>query len=579
MTAMAFAGCKNAGTEQQSELIRYNQIGYYPSQEKVIVVEGASPDDEYTITDTQTKEEIWRGKASRTATSPWSGKERAVVDFTSVSKPGKYTISSPSGKVEIEIKDNALKTLADAAAKAYYYQRTGVAIEEQYAGVWHRPAGHPDTKVYIHESAASKSRPAGTEISSPYGWYDAGDYNKYIVNSAYSVSMMLQVYAQCPEYFAKQNLNIPESKNATPDLIDELYFNLKWMMTMQDPEDGGVYHKLTTPNFEAFVMPSECKQKRYVVAKSVTATLDFAALMAQVARNSDIWEKDYKGFAEQARKAAEKAYKWALANQSQTYRQDELNKKFKPEVNTGTYGDEHIDDERFWAATEMFLLTCKDEYKKDMIKFAPKHFTLPTWGNVASLGVYELLTHTPSEGCKDEVQLFENQKAQFIKYLDSQLEKVPTSCFNTSFGNSDKDFFWGCLSEGFANEGIAMMFGYKCTGDAKYSTNAVRNADYIFGINPLSYCYVTGFGTKSPMHPHMRLSAADGIEAPIPGFLVGGPNAGQHDKEYVKYTTDIADECYMDVEGSYAQNEIAINWNSTLVALTSWIDATLGKEK
>ena len=89
MTAMAFAGCKNAGTEQQSELIRYNQIGYYPSQEKVIVVEGASPDDEYTITDTQTKEEIWRGKASRTATSPWSGKERAVVDFTSVSKPGK----------------------------------------------------------------------------------------------------------------------------------------------------------------------------------------------------------------------------------------------------------------------------------------------------------------------------------------------------------------------------------------------------------------------------------------------------------------------------------------------------------
>ena len=66
---------------------------------------------------------------------------------------------------------------------------------------------------------------------------------------------------------------------------------------------------------------------------------------------------------------------------------------------------------------------------------------------------------------------------------------------------------------------------------------------------------------------------------PIPGFLVGGPNAGKNDMEYVKYDTDIADECYQDVEGSYAQNEIAINWNSTLVALTSWIDATFGKEK
>lgn len=63
--------------------------------------------------------------------------------------------------------------------------------------------------------------------------------------------------------------------NHTPDLLDEMYYNLKWMLTMQDPADGGVYHKLTTPSFEGFIKPTECKQPRYVVQKSVTAALDY----------------------------------------------------------------------------------------------------------------------------------------------------------------------------------------------------------------------------------------------------------------------------------------------------------------
>ena len=59
-------------------------------------------------------------------------------------------------------------------------------------------------------------------------------------------------------------------------LFEELLYNEEWMWTMQDPEDGGVYHKLTTPNFEGFVTPTECRQQRYVVQKSVTAALDCA---------------------------------------------------------------------------------------------------------------------------------------------------------------------------------------------------------------------------------------------------------------------------------------------------------------
>lgn len=108
-------------------------------------------------------------------------------------------------------------------------------------------AGHPDNHVLIHPSAASPDRPAGTIVSSSKGWYDAGDYNKYIVNSGYSIGLMQSIYQLFLDYFSRQKINIPESNNHTPDLLDEMQFNLDWMLTMQDPEDGGVYHKLTTP--------------------------------------------------------------------------------------------------------------------------------------------------------------------------------------------------------------------------------------------------------------------------------------------------------------------------------------------
>ena len=43
--------------------------------------------------------------------------------------------------------------------------------------------------------------------------------------------------------------------DALPDLLDETLWNLRWILTMQDPNDGGVYHKCTTANFEGFVKP------------------------------------------------------------------------------------------------------------------------------------------------------------------------------------------------------------------------------------------------------------------------------------------------------------------------------------
>lgn len=553
---------------QQTETIRMNQVALYPSQQKTAVIEAPSA-KKISVKNVATGKSAGKARVVRKSTSPWSGKQRTIVDIANITEPGTYELSANGATQRFVVKNDALTDITKAALKAFYLIRSGVEIEPQYAKEYARPLGHPDTQVMVHASAVSPGRPEGTIISSPLGWYDAGDYNKYIVNSAYSVAVMLQSYEQNKAYFDRLNVNIPESNNHTADLLDEVMFNLKWMLTMQDPYDGGVYHKLTTPNFEGFVMPKDCHQQRYVIQKSVTATYDFAAVMALASRLFE-GNKDYPCFSARAKDAALAAYNWAELHPKALYNQDAMNKQYDPDVSTGTYGDFNASDERLWAAAELFLLTGDKVFLDAAKSITERNFTLPSWGNVAGLAMFSWIANK-----EKNPEISADLQKKLISYCDAKLATTPTSSFNTPCGNDAKDFGWGCLAEAFCANGMTLLYANKLTGDKKYLEGALQNADYILGRNATGYCYVTGFGQKSTMHPHHRVSAADGIDAPMPGLLAGGPNPGQQDNGdgSLAYPSKQPDESYIDHEGSYASNEIAINWNATLVAMLGWIDA------
>ena len=546
--------------------IRLNQVGYYPDEEKVVVFEGIKPNAKIIVTD-EKGQVVMQPKVARRAVSPLSKKERFIVDVSELTTPGRYTIATQGVTRQFTVSKAALQDISKASLKLFYLIRSGIPIEKEYAGKYARPVGHPDTHVLIHPSAASQGRPANSVISSPLGWYDAGDYNKYVVNSSFSIGLMLAVYEQNKEYFNRLRTNIPESANATADILDEMMFNLRWLLTMQDPEDGGVYHKLTTPNFEGFVMPTDCKQQRYVVAKSVTATFDFAAVMAQSARLMK-GNRDYVEFSFQATEAAKRAYSWAIAHPQAFYRQGELSRQFQPPVSTGEYGDRSAKDEQFWAATELHRLTGDEAYLRDAKEVKPTRFTTPTWGNVASLGAFAWIAANESDMRQEMLQ-------QLKDYCDNLIANVSTSSFQAPYGDNPRDFGWGCLAEQCCVPGIALLFADRFISPNRYRTHALQNVDYLLGRNATGYCYVTGFGEKSPMHPHHRISAADGIEKPFPGMLVGGPNPMQQDKASgnLVYPSSYPDESYLDEDPSYASNEIAINWNASLVGLLCWMDA------
>lgn len=547
-----------------ADLIRLNQIGYYPEAPKSAVVIGDRGTEFYIVTK-GTGKEVYRGKLSEVRKSIFSDKKTRIADFSALKTEGAYTLVVPSvgESYTFEIMQHVHDAAARASIKGFYYQRLSTALPEQYAGKWHRPFSHPDNKVLIHPSAASAGRAAGTTIASSKGWLDAGDYNKYIVNSGITMGTLLSAYEDFPVYFDTLKLNIPESGNDIPDLLDETLWNLRWMLTMQDPADGGVYHKLTNEKFDGMIMPHLATRPRYVVQKGTAATLDFAAVTAQAARVFKKFERQLPGLSDSCLTAATRAWQWAVKNPTVIYNQDAMNKTFDPDVTTGGYGDDNFADEFTWAAAELYTSTQEEQYLEKVEVLSDRNLPLPSWGGVHLLGYYTMIRFETSlpAAAQSKIGLM---KQGVVRFADLLTNGVDTRAFNTVMGGSAKDYIWGSSSVA-ANQGIELIQAYKVTGDKKYLNYALSNLDFLLGKNGTGYSFLTGYGKKTPMHPHHRPSIADGIVEPVPGLLAGGPNPGMQDK--CRYPSSVPDEAYTDNDCSYASNEIAINWNAPFVYL------------
>lgn len=556
--------------EKLTENIRLNQVGFYPDRNKIaVIVDG--PYEQFFISTPDLKKKVYEGKLTASRKSYFSDKKTRIADFSDFTTPGTYVIIIPGlgYSYAFEIKDHVHEALVKASLKGFYFQRFSTSLPEQFAGKWNRPISHPDNKVIIHPSAASDKRPEGTIISAPRGWIDAGDYNKYIVNSGITMGTLFSAYEDFPDYYKKLNLNIPESTNEIPDLLDEALWNLRWMLTMQDPNDGGVYHKCTNALFDKMVMPHAATSPRYAVQKGTAAALDFAATTAQAARIFKRFEKELPGLADSCLSASKKAWSWAKKNPQLPYDQNKNNIAFDPDVKTGEYGDKYFTDEFIWAAAEL-LATTGDEAFLNEVNFIPDSLMLlPSWSQVRLLGYYTLIRS--ENQLPEKVQSLVLQlKSKIVKFADELIAGVDNRSYMTVMGSSTKDFVWGSNSVA-GNQGIALLQAYRISGDKKYLNYAISNLDYLLGRNATGYSFLTGFGDKPTMHPHHRPSEADGIVDPIPGLLAGGPNPGMQDK--CSYPSSIADEAYTDDVCSYASNEIAINWNAPLVYLAGGIEA------
>jgi len=560
--ALAVLAARSASCGGVEPAIEVNQVGFLPAAAKWAAVP-AAPAGRFTVRDDASGRRVLTGTLGPpVAWAPAAGVVR-LADFSALTRPGVYRLQVHGlpDSPPFVVAAGAYGALEAAAIRAYYFNRAGIALEPRFAGPYARPAGHPDTRVLVHASAASASRPEGSLISSPGGWYDAGDYNKYVVNSGITVYELLAAYEHFPDFVRSVPVGLPESGNGAPDLLDEVHWNLAWMLTMQDPDDGGVYHKLTNRRFDGIVMPDQATGERYVVGKTTAATLDFAAVMAMASRIYARHDAAWPGLSRRMLDAAQAAWKWAQAHPDAIYRQP-------PDILTGEYGDSHLDDEFAWAAAELYIATRDDAYWTAMhAERTP--MTVPAWSDVGALAWISLAQHRAELTPIADRALIERR----IRSLAGELlADWLASPYRLSM--RDADFRWGSNSIAL-NRALVMIQGYRLDGDRRLLDAAQSALDYVLGRNPLGLSMVTGFGTRSPRHPHHRPSMARGDAGPVPGFLVGGPNPGQQDAKGCKtaYPSSAPALSYLDADCAFASNEVAINWNAPLVYVSAALAA------
>jgi len=543
IAALSFASAASAATAF------INQVGYRPADAKEFAmvdgngsVEIADASGTTVLTVTPKAASYWNA----------SGQNVQLVDFSELKTPGTYSIKV-GGQVlrtDLKILDNTYEDVAKASLKWYYYQRASMALEEQYAGQWKRSAGHTNASVRLHSSTGA----SGT-INSTKGWYDAGDYGRYIVNSGITTYTLLSLYEHFPQYFNSLKWNIP-AEGSLPDLLAEIKWNLDWMLTMQ-ASDGGVYHKLTSLGFPGDVMPANDTDPIYVIGKGTAATFDFAAVMATAARVYLPFDATY---ASQCLAAAKKAYAWGAQNPDRQFSNPS-------DVSTGEYGDNNFVDEKAFAGMELFITTGDASYKPSID--ASQEDIVPAWPWVYGLAVYGAVSHAAEAGGEAVTA-----KSMLTGTADDFVNRAMTG-----FGvvMSKDDFVWGSNAVA-ANQGVLLLHAYYVTGEQKYYDAAKKVLDYLLGKNPLNMSFMTGFGTKSPMKPHHRPSTSDKVKAPVPGMLVGGPQPGGDDIgseswQCNDYRTGVPATSYIDNNCSYASNEVAINWNAPFAYLAGAFEA------
>ncbi len=546
----------------EKTIIHVNQLGYYPkSVKKAVVVESKAT--QFVIKNLEDFT-VFEGTLSESKYWDKSDENVKIADFSAFTEKGKFVLQVGEMKsYEFEIKENLYNDAFKAALKNYYHIRASIDLEEKYAGKWKRKAGHPDTTCYFHPSAKRDE----DNMSSPGGWYDAGDPNKYIVNAGVTVGTLLNFHELYPDFVKDNFSNIPESGNGLSDLLDEVKYELDWVLTMQAP-DGASHFKLTHKGFGDFIMPAQDTVTRFVVGKATASTLNMAAMTAQASRLFMDYDNE---FAKSCLNTAEKAWEWAIENPNVLYKNPE-------DVVTGEYGDKDLTEEFWWAAAELYLATKKEEYS-EYLSNNETHTKMEageSWRKfLGNIGSFSLLLADSSA----DKELKGKVKAKLIQLADelySKLESIP-------YRIAIDDFQWGSNSD-IQNSAIVFAYAYKFSNDEKYLNAVVETMDYIFGKNATGYSFLTGFGCKQPQFLHNRPVVADGIKEPTPGFIVGGPNNNREDdiskSEFgVEYPDTLPAKSYVDKQGSYASNETCINWNAPAVFVLGFLEANADKLK
>ena len=521
-----------------------DQFGYLVDGQKVAIIkvphEGEdagrypqTPGSTFFVRNLETDQIVFEGDVvswNSGETHDQSGDQVWHLDFSELTEPGYYRIEEPqSGRISyaFEIRENPWKGVLRAAVRSYFYQRSGFEKEARYAGEnWADAAAYlqeKETRDFFDQNNSRRFRDLHG------GWFDAGDFNKYITFTSSAVHPLLMAYRMNPHIWG-DDYNIPESGNGLPDLLDELKWQLDWVLRMQ-VEDGGVIIKMGQKEYYSATPPSSDNRNRYYGRVCTSSTISFASMVAHAAliyRDFPEWE----AFADTMVQSG--LHAWENYSSHETLQTNCDQGEIKSGDADRSEESQHM--EEILYAIYMFALTA-DESWNELIRNRYQQVPLLGWWGPYNHYLGEgLLFYTTLEGADPAVSqailnALSNRPMPFYgnaKHIDPWYAGMP-----------DSQYHWGSLVV-MANVGILNLnvARYLNRPDSEEHIQRARDIlHYIHGRNPLDKSYLSNmyaYGAENPVNEFYHgwfehgspwqnvLFSENG--GPAPGFLVGGPN-------------------------------------------------------
>jgi hypothetical protein len=556
--------------EPSAPPVRVNEVGYLPLGEKYAYVAGfpevlaVGAGARFEVRRAQDDSLAYAGQLKLVAEHEAfvSGEKVLRADFSALVLPGRYSVrveGLPEASPAFEIGWRVYKPMLRDALRYYFYQRQGIALAEPFAEGFARGLGHPG-------DATALMRSSGAVRDVSQGWYDAGDYGKYVAFAAGAVVDLVSAYEAFPGVFGDAN-NIPESGNGKPDVLDEIKWELDWMLEMQDSVSGGFYHLVYPMGCSGSCRPEDITDPRYVEdlmggVGNVRPTATTAKAVAALAHASLAYREYDHAYAGRLLGAAKAGWAYLAANPQNI-------------PATGFNGEQASDDEdRLWAAAELFRATRDPAYGTYFLARYQSYESVwtSTTDNAAATPMRAFLAYFSAPGADRAARRWFSQRFEAWKQVQlARTEKTWRNFLDDGSGQYGSDYYWGSNSvtlqevvvialgqralEGFIEPGILKV--------------ARRQLNYVLGINPLRKSYVTGYGVDAPKQIFSSIYGSDGIDAVPPGILVEGPNQ----YEGWKYSRFVG-RCYVDTNTDWAISEQAIYFNANLVFVLALADAT-----
>jgi endoglucanase len=560
--------------------VRTNQVGYLVGRPMLatLVWDGADPVD-FVVRDRRGVG-VYAGRSALwpVRPEPTSGLPVQVLDFTGLTGEGSgYRIEAAGHRSHpFSVGHRLYEPLAADALRFFYVMRAGTVIRDEVASGYGRPAGHVgrppnrgDREVAAWTGAEadllySGWRCAGTFDASG-GWYDAGDFGKYVTSGAIAAWQLLSTL----DLLAA--LDPPPSCAGLRDtIVAECRWQLDWLLRMQVPADdrlaGMAFHRVHGTRWPPLpCWPHEDPTERVLHRPSTGATLHLAAVTAQGARLLRTTDESY---ASRLLIAARTAYEAAHRHPCLIAPDDHAR------FGGGPYHDDDLTDDYYWAATELWLATGEDRYRAD-VQNSPQHtadafhpagfdfdrVTAPARLDLALAG------GRGHNGVRDSVRRGADQ------LLDLQSRQPWGQPYAPATG-----WDWGSNGR-ILNNLVVLAVAHLISGEARYHNAVAVGMDYLLGRNALGQSYVTGYGVDSTRHQRTRQFGHDlnpSFPPPPAGAVAGGPNSKPApDFPYDPRLVGLPPQCcYLDEPTCEVTNDLCIRWNAPLTWIATYLTAT-----